>query len=118
MASRFSVRPPIAPTKLEDLTARPAARAAACRAAQGARKTRRGSSARSNSIGGDRRKLNQQIIDISARTFGDITDGLENAAAAFIGMLEGRNFGKALVRVAPSVLPLARRFIWRRDSPR
>src|SRR5262249_16023076 len=31
----------------------------------------------------------------------DITDGLENAPAAFIGMLEGRNFGKALVRVAP-----------------
>jgi hypothetical protein len=31
---------------------------------QGARKTRRGSSARSNSIGDDRRKLNQQIIDI------------------------------------------------------
>ena len=27
---------------------------------------------------------------------------LENAPAAFIGMLEGRNFGKALVRVAPS----------------
>jgi hypothetical protein len=27
-------------------------------------KTRRGSSARSNSIGDDRRKLNQQIIDI------------------------------------------------------
>jgi NADPH-dependent curcumin reductase len=32
----------------------------------------------------------------------DITDGLENAPAAFIAMLEGRNFGKALVRVAPS----------------
>ena len=29
----------------------------------------------------------------------DITDGLENAPAAFIGMLEGRNFGKVLVRV-------------------
>src|ERR1700756_457429 len=32
----------------------------------------------------------------------DITDGFENAPAAFIGMLEGRNFGKALVRVTPS----------------
>jgi len=32
----------------------------------------------------------------------DVTDGLENAPAAFIGMLEGRNFGKALVRLAPS----------------
>jgi NADPH-dependent curcumin reductase CurA len=30
----------------------------------------------------------------------DVTDGLENAPAAFIGMLEGRNFGKAIVRVA------------------
>jgi NADPH-dependent curcumin reductase CurA len=30
----------------------------------------------------------------------DITDGLENAPHAFIGMLEGRNFGKAIVRVA------------------
>jgi NADPH-dependent curcumin reductase len=29
----------------------------------------------------------------------DMTDGLENAPAAFIAMLEGRNFGKALVRV-------------------
>jgi hypothetical protein len=43
--------------------ARPAARAAAGRAAQGDRKTRRGSSARSNSIGDERRKFNQQIID-------------------------------------------------------
>jgi NADPH-dependent curcumin reductase len=32
----------------------------------------------------------------------DITDGLENAPAAFIGMLEGRNFGKTLIRVAPA----------------
>jgi NADPH-dependent curcumin reductase len=30
----------------------------------------------------------------------DITDGLENAPAAFIGLLAGHNFGKALVRVA------------------
>lgn len=29
----------------------------------------------------------------------DITDGLENAPAAFIGLLEGRNFGKVVVRV-------------------
>jgi NADPH-dependent curcumin reductase len=32
----------------------------------------------------------------------DITDGLENAPRAFIRMLEGRNFGKTLVRVARS----------------
>jgi NADPH-dependent curcumin reductase CurA len=29
----------------------------------------------------------------------DIVDGLENAPDAFIGMLEGRNFGKLIVRV-------------------
>ncbi|MCG8696063.1 MAG: NADP-dependent oxidoreductase [Minwuiales bacterium] len=31
----------------------------------------------------------------------DIVDGLENAVSAFQGLLEGRNFGKLLVRVAP-----------------
>ncbi len=31
----------------------------------------------------------------------DVVDGLENAPAAFIGLLEGRNFGKLIVRVAP-----------------
>jgi NADPH-dependent curcumin reductase CurA len=30
----------------------------------------------------------------------DVTEGLENAPIAFVAMLEGRNFGKALVRVA------------------
>jgi NADPH-dependent curcumin reductase CurA len=30
----------------------------------------------------------------------DLVDGLEHAAAAFIGLLEGRNFGKLVVRVA------------------
>src|SRR5216683_6772853 len=30
----------------------------------------------------------------------DIVDGLENAPAAFIGMLDGRNFGKLIIRVA------------------
>lgn len=30
----------------------------------------------------------------------DVVEGLENAPAAFIGMLEGRNFGKLLVKVA------------------
>jgi len=39
------------------------------------------------------------IADGRIRYREDITDGLENAPAAFIGMLEGRNFGKALVRV-------------------
>jgi NADPH-dependent curcumin reductase len=30
----------------------------------------------------------------------DRVSGLENAPAAFIGLLEGRNFGKLVVRVA------------------
>jgi NADPH-dependent curcumin reductase CurA len=30
----------------------------------------------------------------------DIVDGLENAPDALIGLLEGRNFGKLVVRVA------------------
>ena len=30
----------------------------------------------------------------------DVTEGLENAPSAFIGLLEGRNFGKAVVKVA------------------
>ena len=29
-----------------------------------------------------------------------VTEGLENAPAAFIGLLEGENFGKLLIRVA------------------
>jgi NADPH-dependent curcumin reductase CurA len=31
----------------------------------------------------------------------DIVDGLQNAPAAFIGLLEGRSFGKLVVRVSP-----------------
>lgn len=42
------------------------------------------------------------IADGRIRYREEITEGLENAPDAFIGMLEGRNFGKALVRVAPS----------------
>ena len=30
----------------------------------------------------------------------DVVDGLENAPKAFIGLLEGKNFGKLVVRVA------------------
>ena len=30
----------------------------------------------------------------------DVVDGLENAPAAFLGLLQGKNFGKLLVRVA------------------
>ena len=30
----------------------------------------------------------------------DVVDGLERAPAAFLGLLQGKNFGKMLVRVA------------------
>jgi NADPH-dependent curcumin reductase len=30
----------------------------------------------------------------------DIVDGLENAPEAYLGMLDGKNFGKLLVRVS------------------
>jgi len=46
------------------------------------------------------RDVSAGIADGRIRYREDITDGLENAPAAFIGMLEGRNFGKALGRVA------------------
>jgi NADPH-dependent curcumin reductase CurA len=35
----------------------------------------------------------------------DVVDGLERAPEAFLGLLEGRNFGKLLVRVAPEAAP-------------
>jgi NADPH-dependent curcumin reductase CurA len=40
------------------------------------------------------------IADGRIRYREDVTDGLENAPAAFMGLLQGKNFGKALVRVA------------------
>ena len=46
------------------------------------------------------RTVSKAIAEGRVRYREDITNGLENAPAAFIGMLEGRNFGKALVRVA------------------
>ena len=48
------------------------------------------------------RTVGAAVSDGRIRYREDITDGLENAPAAFIGMLQGRNFGKALVRIAPS----------------
>ncbi|HKN09404.1 MAG TPA: NADP-dependent oxidoreductase [Pseudomonadota bacterium] len=46
------------------------------------------------------RTVSDAIANGRVRYREDITDGLESAPAAFIGMLEGRNFGKTLVRVA------------------
>src|SRR6185437_4104639 len=39
----------------------------------------------------------------------DITDGFENAPATFLGMLEGKNFGKTLIRVSAESLSARKR---------
>lgn len=46
------------------------------------------------------RTVGKGIADGRIRYREDITDGFENAPATLIGVLEGRNFGKALIRVA------------------
>lgn len=47
-----------------------------------------------------RRQLTQWLREKRIRYREDIMEGLENAPKAFVGMLEGRNIGKQLVRVA------------------
>jgi NADPH-dependent curcumin reductase len=44
--------------------------------------------------------VSKGIADGRIRYREDIVDGLENAPAAFLGMLDGSNFGKVIVRVA------------------
>lgn len=44
--------------------------------------------------------VSKGIADGRIRYREDITDGFENAPRVLIGVLEGRNFGKALIRVA------------------
>jgi NADPH-dependent curcumin reductase len=46
------------------------------------------------------REVGAGIAEGRIRYREDIVDGLENAPRAFIGMLEGRNFGKLIIRVA------------------
>jgi NADPH-dependent curcumin reductase CurA len=46
------------------------------------------------------REVGASIADGRIRYREDIVDDLEKAPEAFIGMLEGRNFGKLIVRVA------------------
>ncbi|MCQ1854179.1 hypothetical protein [Neorhizobium galegae] len=41
------------------------------------------------------------IADGTLKWREDIVDALQNAPAAFIGLLEGRNFGKLVVRISP-----------------
>ena len=47
------------------------------------------------------RDVGQWLRDGEIRYREDVTEGLENAPAAFIGLLEGKNFGKQLIRVGP-----------------
>jgi NADPH-dependent curcumin reductase len=46
------------------------------------------------------REVGAGIAEGRIRYREDFVDGLERAPEAFIGMLEGRNFGKLIVRVA------------------
>ena len=46
------------------------------------------------------REMAGWIVDGSVRYREDIVDGIENAPEAFMGLLEGKNFGKLVVRVA------------------
>ena len=47
-----------------------------------------------------RAQLAQWLADGTLKYREDVVDGLENAPAAFIGMLQGKNFGKLVVKVA------------------
>jgi hypothetical protein len=49
-----------------------------------------------------RREMSGWIATGKVKPREDRVEGLENAPAAFIGLLEGRNFGKVVVRVAES----------------
>ena len=48
-----------------------------------------------------RREMQGWLAEGRVRLQEDVVDGLESAPAAFAGLLEGRNFGKLVVRVAP-----------------
>lgn len=47
------------------------------------------------------REVGPLVADGRIRYREDIVDGIERAPEAFIGMLDGRNFGKTIVRVGP-----------------
>lgn len=47
-----------------------------------------------------RREMGEWVASGRVKLREDVVDGLENAPQAFIGLLEGRNFGKLVVRVA------------------
>ena len=45
-------------------------------------------------------RMNEWLADGRIKYREDVIDGLENAPEAFIGLLEGKNFGKLIVRLA------------------
>jgi len=47
-----------------------------------------------------REKLSKWIADGSFKVLQDVTVGIENGPEGFIGMLAGKNFGKALLQIA------------------
>ena len=47
-----------------------------------------------------RREMGEWVTKGQVKLREDIVDGLENAPSAFIGLLEGKNFGKLVVRLA------------------
>jgi len=52
-------------------------------------------------IGEFREAMGKWVQEGRVKVREDVVEGLENAPAAFIGLLQGRNFGKVVVRVAP-----------------
>ena len=47
-----------------------------------------------------RRDMGEWVAKGQVKLREDVVDGLENAPAAFIGLLAGKNFGKLVVRLA------------------
>lgn len=44
-------------------------------------------------------KLGQWLADGSVKAKIDVTEGIDNAAEGFVGMLQGKNFGKAVLKI-------------------
>lgn len=45
-------------------------------------------------------KVQSWLADGSFKAKLHVTDGIDNAGEAFLGLLEGKNFGKAVVKIA------------------
>ena len=44
-------------------------------------------------------KLSEWLADGSVKAKLFVTEGIDNAAEGFVGMLEGKNFGKAVLKI-------------------